>query len=105
MGQHLYRKGCLENEESAYVIREVHEGVCDTHISGRALASKIARAGYYWPMLRKDCMKYVKKCDKCQKFAKGHKAPLERLHPVTSPWPFFKWGVDILGPFPRHPDK
>ncbi|RDX86017.1 hypothetical protein CR513_32693, partial [Mucuna pruriens] len=54
IGQHLYRRGfsfpllkCLEDKESAYVIREVHEGVCGTHIGGRALASKIARVGYY----------------------------------------------------------
>ncbi|RDX69453.1 Pro-Pol polyprotein, partial [Mucuna pruriens] len=112
LGQQLYRWGfsffllrCLEEEESAYVIKEVHEGICDTHIGGRALASKIARAGYYWPTLKRDCMEYVKKCDKCQRFAEGHKAPLESLHPVTSPWPFFKWGVDILGPFPPAPGQ
>ncbi|RDY06589.1 hypothetical protein CR513_09398, partial [Mucuna pruriens] len=112
MGQHLYRRSfsfpllrCLEDEESTYIIEEVHEGVCGTHIGGRALASKIARAGYYWPTLRKDYMEYVKKCDKYQKFAEGHKAPPERLHPVTSPWPFFKWGVDILGPFPQAPGQ
>ncbi|RDY02360.1 hypothetical protein CR513_14196, partial [Mucuna pruriens] len=46
LGQHLYRRGfsfpllrCLEDEESAYVIKEVHEGVCGTHIGGRALAN------------------------------------------------------------------
>ncbi|RDX75012.1 Tf2-9, partial [Mucuna pruriens] len=96
---------CLEEEESSYVIKEVHEGICGTHIGGRALASKIARAGYYWLTLKKDCMEYVKKCDKCQRFAEGHKAPLENLHHVTSPWPFFKWGVDILGPFPPAPGQ
>ncbi|RDY06412.1 hypothetical protein CR513_09606, partial [Mucuna pruriens] len=97
--------GCFEDEETTYVIKEVHEGVCDTHIGGRALASKIARAGYYWPTLRSDCLEYVKKCDKCQKFAEGHKAPPERLHSIASPWPFFKWGVDILGPFPPVPGQ
>ncbi|RDX85068.1 hypothetical protein CR513_33790, partial [Mucuna pruriens] len=66
---------CIEGDEATYVIREVHEGTCGTHIGGRALANKIARAGYYWPTLKSDCMKYVKKCDKCQRFAEGHKAP------------------------------
>ncbi|RDY02645.1 hypothetical protein CR513_13867, partial [Mucuna pruriens] len=96
LGQHLYRRGfsfpllrCLEDEESAYVIKEVHEGVCGTHIGGRALASKIARASYYWPTLRRDCLEYVKKCDKCQKFVEGHRAPPECLHTITSLWPFF----------------
>ncbi|RDX87782.1 Tf2-9, partial [Mucuna pruriens] len=112
LSQQLYRRGfsfpllrCLEGDELSYVIKEVHEGVCGTHIGGRALASKIARAGYYWPTMKRDCMDYVKKCDKCQRFAEGHKAPLENLHHVTSPWPFFKWGVDILGPFPPAPGQ
>ncbi|RDY09050.1 Retrovirus-related Pol polyprotein, partial [Mucuna pruriens] len=112
LGQQLYRRGfsfpllkCLEEEESSYVIKEVHEGVYGTHIGGRALASKIARAGYYWSTMKRDCMDYVKKCDKCQRFAEGHKAPPENLHHVTSPWHFFKWRMDILGPFPPTPGQ
>ncbi|RDX96117.1 hypothetical protein CR513_21263, partial [Mucuna pruriens] len=52
VGQRLYRRGfafpllkCLDPDEAEYAIREIHEGVCGTHIGGRALASKIARAG------------------------------------------------------------
>ncbi|RDY06852.1 hypothetical protein CR513_09099, partial [Mucuna pruriens] len=66
--QHLYRRGfsypllrCVDNDEALYVIQEVHEGICGTHIGGRALAGKIARAGYYWPTLKTDCMDYVKR--------------------------------------------
>ncbi|RDX67047.1 Retrovirus-related Pol polyprotein from transposon 17.6, partial [Mucuna pruriens] len=29
----------------------------------------------------------------------------EQLHSITSPWPFYKWGVDILGPFPPAPGQ
>ncbi|RDY05571.1 Tf2-11, partial [Mucuna pruriens] len=71
VGQQLYRRGfafpllkCLDQEEAKYTMKEVHEGVCRTHIGGRALASKIARADYYWPMLKSDCMSFVKRCDK-----------------------------------------
>ncbi|RDX71668.1 hypothetical protein CR513_48942, partial [Mucuna pruriens] len=106
VGQRLYRRGftfpllkCLDGDEIEYVMKEVHEGVCRTHIEGRALASKIARVVYYWPTLKGDCMSYVKKCDKCQRFAEGHKVPPERLHTITSPWPFCKWGgVVPFGP-------
>ncbi|RDX84093.1 Tf2-9, partial [Mucuna pruriens] len=91
---------CVDPEEAEYVIKEVHEGVCGTHIGGRALAGKIARAGYYWPSLKIDCMDYVKRCDTCQRFADSHQTPAEQMHLVTSPWPFHKWGIDILGPFP-----
>ncbi|RDX76974.1 hypothetical protein CR513_42980, partial [Mucuna pruriens] len=54
VGQHLFRRGfafpllrCVEGEEATYVMCEVHEGICGTHIGGRALASKITRARYY----------------------------------------------------------
>ncbi|RDY14430.1 Gypsy retrotransposon integrase-like protein 1, partial [Mucuna pruriens] len=104
--QELYRRGfsfpflrCVDEEEFEYVIREVHEGICGTHIGGQALVSKIARVGYYLPTLKHDCMKYVKKYDKYQRFAEVYKSPSEHSHSITSPWPFHKWGVDILGPF------
>ncbi|RDX78516.1 Pol polyprotein, partial [Mucuna pruriens] len=76
--QHLYRRGfsslllkCVDVGEAAYIIQEVHEGICGTHIGGRALVGKIARAGYYWLTLKDDCMDYMKRCDKCQRFADG----------------------------------
>ncbi|RDX98457.1 hypothetical protein CR513_18608, partial [Mucuna pruriens] len=31
---------CLDEDESGYVMRETHEGVCGSHIRGRALAVK-----------------------------------------------------------------
>ncbi|RDX75247.1 hypothetical protein CR513_44888, partial [Mucuna pruriens] len=43
----------LDLEEARYSMKEVHEGVCGTHIGGRALTSKIASAGYYWLTLKK----------------------------------------------------
>ncbi|RDX81618.1 hypothetical protein CR513_37682, partial [Mucuna pruriens] len=30
---------CVDREEAAYIIQEIHEGVCGTHIGGRALAT------------------------------------------------------------------
>ncbi|RDX99554.1 Gypsy retrotransposon integrase-like protein 1, partial [Mucuna pruriens] len=90
----------IEGEEARYVIKEVHEGLCGSHIGGRALASKISRTSYYCPTLKDDCLNYVKRCDKCQRFVEVSNAPSEQLHSITSPWSFHKLGVDILGPFP-----
>ena len=47
-----------------------------------------------------DCVKFVNKCEKCQIFAPVTHQPAEQLHLLTSPWPFYQWGADILGPFP-----
>uniref|UniRef100_A0A2N9IKM3 Uncharacterized protein n=1 Tax=Fagus sylvatica TaxID=28930 RepID=A0A2N9IKM3_FAGSY len=87
-------------EEANYVIREVHEGICGNHSGARALAHKLTRAGYYWPSLLHDATQYVKTCDKCQRFANIPRAPPEEITPMTSPWPFAQWGLDIMGPFP-----
>jgi transposase InsO family protein len=64
------------------------------------LAGKLLRAEFYWPELHSDAARDVKTCDKCQRFANLHHAPGEPLKSVLSPWPFFMWGVDILGHFP-----
>ncbi|GKV30782.1 hypothetical protein SLEP1_g39562 [Rubroshorea leprosula] len=49
-----------------YAVREVHEGVCGTHISGKALVRKLLRHGYYYPAMVEDAQSYVKKCSTCQ---------------------------------------
>ncbi|CAJ2643996.1 unnamed protein product [Trifolium pratense] len=87
-------------EEAKRIMNEVHEGSCGSHIGSRALAGKILRAGFYWPDIHDDTAMYVRNCDKCQRHANLHHVPGEPLKSVLSPWPFFMWGVDIVGPFP-----
>lgn len=91
---------CLDPYEGNYVLREIHEGICGQHLGGRALAMKAMRQGSYWPTMRKDADDLVKRCDRCQRFAPLPRLPAETLNPITSPWPFVTWGIDILGPFP-----
>ncbi|GJU65668.1 reverse transcriptase domain-containing protein [Tanacetum coccineum] len=31
--------------------------------------------------------------------------PQQKLTPIPSPWPFYKWGIDIAGPFSEGPGK
>jgi len=47
-------------------MREIHEGVCGTHLGARLMVAKVLRAGYYWPTIEGDCTKFVKKCLKTQ---------------------------------------
>uniref|UniRef100_A0A7N2MBY2 Uncharacterized protein n=1 Tax=Quercus lobata TaxID=97700 RepID=A0A7N2MBY2_QUELO len=91
---------CLGAEEADYVMREVHEGICENHSRSRSLVHKLVRAGYYWPTMQKDAEAYVKSCDKCQRFSNIIRQPTEELTPMTAPWPFTQWGLDIMGPFP-----
>ncbi|XP_024028923.1 uncharacterized protein LOC112093842 [Morus notabilis] len=101
----LYRRGfstplqrCLNDEEARGVLREIHEGVCGNHAGGQSLALKVLRQGYYWPTLKKDAFQYARRCDKCQKYASIPRAPPESLTSILSPWPFAKWGIDLIGP-------
>ena len=103
----LYKRGffipiikCIAGKDTEYVLREVHEGICENHIGARALAGKVLRQGYYWPTILKDATDLVKKCRICQEHAKISRLPSEALTPITSPWPFQQWGLDILGPLP-----
>nr|KYP53812.1 Retrovirus-related Pol polyprotein from transposon 17.6 [Cajanus cajan] len=107
VGGELYRRGfsvpllkCVEAEQADYILREIHEGICGFHSGGRTLAAKVLRAGYYWPTLRDDCLKFVKHCTSCQQHGNLIHASAEELHGISSPWPFAMWGMDILGPFP-----
>uniref|UniRef100_A0A2N9HBH6 RNA-directed DNA polymerase n=1 Tax=Fagus sylvatica TaxID=28930 RepID=A0A2N9HBH6_FAGSY len=103
----LYKRGfslpylrCLDKAEANYVMREVHEGIYGNHSGARSLVHKLVRAGYYWPTMQKDAVSYVRACDKCQRFGNLIHSPPETLTPMTAPWPFAQWGLDIMGPLP-----
>lgn len=105
---HLYRKSltgpylrCLEPGQARKLLEEIHEGVCGNHSGGRSLAHKALTAGYYWPYMMMEAKDYVKKCDRCQRFAPIKHQPAEQLHSIIAPWPFAKWGLDIVGELPR----
>ena len=43
----------------------------------------------------------MKKCDQCQRFAPNIHQSRGVLNPLSNPWPFAQWGLDIIGPFPK----
>ena len=51
--------------------------------------------------MQKKAHEYVKKCDQCQRFAPNIYQPGGILNPLSSPWPFAQWGLDIVRPFPK----
>ncbi|GKV31526.1 hypothetical protein SLEP1_g40206 [Rubroshorea leprosula] len=90
---------CLNPYEVEYALREVHEGVCGSHVGARTLAHKVLRQGYYWPNMYKDATHFVQRCLKCQFFAHLTHQLAEELTTLVAPWPFAQWGLDLLGPF------
>jgi len=84
---HLFQHGythplitCVSGNQIERILSILHEGICGSHIDGRALSLKIIRAGYYWPRIKEDNMMYVKKCEQCQNHADCHHAPAEESH-------------------------
>lgn len=77
---------------------ETHEGAAGNHSGGRALALKVKSLGFYWPTMNADCEAYAQKCDKCQRHSSTIHCPTKLLHTLTAPYPFMRWGMDIIGP-------
>ncbi|XP_022893859.1 uncharacterized protein LOC111408320 [Olea europaea var. sylvestris] len=86
--------------DKVHAVQDVHERICGNHSSGLSLAHKIIRQEYFWPAIRRDSLEFVKRYDKCQHLAPIINALSCELNPVTAPWPFVKWGVNLIGPMP-----
>ena len=51
--------------------------------------------------MQREAQEYVRKCNQCQRFAPSIHQPGGILNPLSSPWPFAQWGLDIVGTFPK----
>ena len=51
--------------------------------------------------MQREALEYVKKCDQFQRFASSIHQSRGILNPLSSPWPFAQWSLDIVGPFPK----
>ncbi|XP_010496968.1 PREDICTED: uncharacterized protein LOC104773993 [Camelina sativa] len=109
-GGQLYRRSfsgpylkCITASEAQLVLAELHLGECGNHSGARNLVLRAKRAGYYWTTMNEDAVRFVRHCDKCQRFANVSRLPPENLKTISSPWPFMKWGMDIVGKLPTAP--
>ncbi|GJV38150.1 reverse transcriptase domain-containing protein [Tanacetum coccineum] len=96
---------CVEPLQANYVLREIHEGSCSMHSGPRSVVAKAIRTGCYWPTMHTDARKLIRECNDCQVHRPILRNPQQNLTPIMSPWPFYKWGIDIAGPFPEGPGK
>nr|GEY56047.1 reverse transcriptase domain-containing protein [Tanacetum cinerariifolium] len=88
-----------------YVLREIHEGSSSMHVGPISVVAKVLRLVYYWPTMHAEARKLKRECKSCQVYRLVPKNPQQNLTPITSPWPFYKWGIDIVGPFLEGPGK
>ena len=104
--QKLYKRSfsgpyllCIHPEASELILEELYKGICGSHTGGRSLAYRTVIQGYWWPNMQKEALEYTKKCDQCQRFAPNTHQSGGFLNPLSSPWPFAYWGLDIIGSF------
>ncbi|GKA69602.1 reverse transcriptase domain-containing protein, partial [Tanacetum coccineum] len=108
MGRKLFHKKRGRQEPYAarqanYVLREIHEGSCSMHAGPRSVVAKALRFEYYWPTMYTDARSLIRECSSCQVYCPVPRNPQQKLTPITSPWPFHKWEIDIAGPFSEGP--
>jgi ribonuclease HI len=103
----LYKHGvcspllkCLSRIEGIELMKEIHAGLCGSHIGSRSLLGKVFRQGFYWPKAASDATDLVQKCENCQKYARDQKQPSSLTQLIQPTWPLQRWGLDLLGPLP-----
>ncbi|GKF47012.1 reverse transcriptase domain-containing protein [Tanacetum coccineum] len=108
----LYKKSflrpwlrCVGPLQANYILREIHEGSCSMYFGPRSMVAKALRSGYYWPTMHTDARNLIRECIDCRVYRPVPRNPQEKLRPIMSLWPFYKWGIDIAGPFPEGPSK
>ena len=92
---------CVHPNVTESILEELHKGIYGNHTGGRSLSHRAITQGYWWPNMQKKVKEYVRKCDQCQRFTSNIHQPEGMLNPLSSPWPFAQWGLDIVGPFPK----
>ncbi|GKB29460.1 reverse transcriptase domain-containing protein [Tanacetum coccineum] len=96
---------CVRPLQVNYVIREIYKGSCSMHAGSRSIVAKAMRLGYYWPTMHRDAQNMIRTCNDCQIHRPVPRNPQQPLTPITAPWLFYKWGIDIAGPFSEGPSK
>ncbi|GKC57902.1 reverse transcriptase domain-containing protein, partial [Tanacetum coccineum] len=51
--------------------------------------------------MHEDAKNEIQKCDSCQIHSAVPKLPKTFMTFIMAPWPFYQWGMDILGPLPQ----
>ncbi|GJW90451.1 reverse transcriptase domain-containing protein [Tanacetum coccineum] len=49
--------------------------------------------------MHRDARDVIRKCQDCQIHRHVPRSPQQPLTPIMAPWSFYKWGIDIAGPF------
>jgi hypothetical protein len=88
---------CFSEEQAKEAVWEVHDEICGAHQLAHKMKWLLRRAGFYWPTMVDDCIKYQKGCKACQRFGNIQLAPVDVMNSIVKSWPFRGWGLDFIG--------
>jgi hypothetical protein len=88
---------CLGEEQAKVAVWEVHDGICGAHQLAYKMNWLLWGAGFYWPTMMDDCVKYQKGCEACQRFGNIQLAPVGVMNSIVKPSPFRGWGLNFIG--------
>ena len=83
-----FRQQCLKAAHTSFG----HQG------QNRMVA--LLRPHFYWPCMARDCVQYVRECDKCQAMDRTLPRPPTMTEREVVTRPFSNVAIDIVGPFP-----
>ena len=106
--QKLYKRSfsspyllCIHPQAVELLLKELHEGICGSHTKGRSLSHRTLTQDYWWPNMQRETQEYVKKCNQYQRFAPNIHQSGGVLNPLSSPWLFAQWGLNIVSHFSK----
>jgi len=77
------------------ILRMHHEEPWAGHMGQFKTTERIA-SSYWWPKMRRDIIKWVKSCAKCQEHSRKKEKKKGKLKPITATRPFELVGMDII---------
>ena len=80
------------------IVLEVHEQT--GHFGEKRTLSLLATM-YWWRGMKEDVLAVVRNCEACDKVRASFNARLPELQPLEIRGLFYRWGVDLCGPFPK----
>jgi hypothetical protein len=87
---------CLGEEQAKVAVREVQDEICGAHQLAHKMNWLLWRAGFYWPTMMDDCIKYQKGCEACQRFGDIQLALAGVMNSIVKPWTFRGCGLDFI---------
>lgn len=94
-GENLYKRTfcrpllrCLGPIEVEYVMREIHDSSCGSHVGRRTLAGKVLLAEYFFPILGQDVAHLSATCLSCQRHQRLSSHPAKFLKVMIASCPF-----------------